>query len=221
MKIGLFGGSFNPVHNTHIDVASAVMKRLGLDQVLFVPAGNPYHKKCGTMLPAELRFELIQRAVDGLDNFDVCDIDMSSTGPTYTVQTLKEALKRYPEDELYFLMGQDAFNSLPGWKDWEKIPLLANIVAVSRGKSDAGEMTLLLKKIFTDIDNTDTNEWKLKDGKSVYIIDDFDFKISSTFVRKVWREGGDISLYVPAAVADYVKGKADEFNKYWGLEEYS
>ena len=217
MKIGLFGGTFNPVHNTHIDVAAAVMERLGLDQVLFVPAGNPYHKKDGAMLPAELRYTLIQKAVAGLNNIDICDIDMHSDGPTYTVHTLKEALKRYPDDDLYFLMGQDTFNSLPRWKDWEKIPCLANIVAVSREKSDHGGMALLLKKMFSGIKNTGLNEWKFKGGKSVYIIDDFDFKISSTFVRKVWTDGGDISRYVPAAVVEFIEENRKEFKQYWNL----
>ncbi|SMF39065.1 nicotinate-nucleotide adenylyltransferase [Desulfovibrio gilichinskyi] len=217
MKIGLFGGTFNPVHNTHIDVAAAVRERLGLDQVLFVPAGNPYHKKDRALLPAELRFKLIRKAVEGLDNIDVCDIDMQSDGPTYTVHTLEEALKRYPDDDLYFLMGQDTFNSLPQWKDWEKIPLLANIVAVSREKSDPGQMAIFFKKLFSDVKNTGLNEWKLKGGKSVYIIDDFDFKISSTFVRNVWIKGGDISLYVPAAVAEFIEDNREEFKQYWNL----
>lgn len=217
MKIGLFGGTFNPVHNTHIYVAEVVMKRLDLDKVLFVPAGNPYHKKDEALLPAELRFKLIQKAVEGLNDIEVCDIDILSNGPTYTVQTLKEALKRYPDDDLFFLMGQDTFNTLPQWKDWEEIPFLANIVAVSREKYDHGEMALFLKKMFSDIEYKGLNEWKLKNGKSIYIIDDFDFKISSTFVREVWREGGDISPYVPAAVVEFSKENSEEIKKYWCL----
>ncbi|OEU70486.1 MAG: nicotinate (nicotinamide) nucleotide adenylyltransferase [Desulfovibrio sp. S3730MH75] len=215
MKIGLFGGSFNPVHNTHMDVAFGVVKRLGLDLVLFVPAGNPYHKERGTMLPAELRFEMLHKAIDGFEELGVSDIDMVADGPTYTVHTLTEAAKRYPNDELFFIMGQDAFNSFVGWKDWEQIPLLANIIAVSRPKTDDGDMRSLLGAIFEGIENISENEWKIKGGKSIYIIDDFDFRISSTFVRETWEAGKDITPHVPAAAASFIKEHNDELKKYW------
>ncbi len=215
MKIGLFGGSFNPVHNTHMDVASGVVKRLGLDLVLFVPAGNPYHKKRGTMLPAELRLEMLHKAIDGFEELGVSDIDMVADGPTYTVHTLTEAAKRYPDDELFFIMGQDAFNSFVCWKDWEQIPLLANIIAVSRPKADDGDMRALLRSVFEGIVNISDNVWKVEGGKSIYIIDDFDFRISSTFVRETWEAGKDVAPHVPAAVATFIKEHEEELKKYW------
>ena len=215
MKIGLFGGSFNPVHLTHIDVAEGVRTRLGLDKVLFVPAGNPYHKEQGEMLPAALRYELVEKAVQGCSGLDISDIDISADGPTYTIDTLREAALRYPDAELYFIMGQDSLETFTTWKGWQEIPELANVVAVSRAEADHGAMAQELKRIFPDVAEAGKNVWQMKGGKSIYIIGDFDFVISSTLVREEWKKGADISTLVPQAVADCMDEYAVEIGKFW------
>ncbi|WP_027722293.1 nicotinate-nucleotide adenylyltransferase [Maridesulfovibrio zosterae] len=216
MKIGLFGGSFNPVHSTHIDVANSVMQRLGLDKVLLVPAGNPYHKEQEDMLPEDLRFELVKAAVEGESGLEVSDIDMGAKGPTYTIDTLRESARRYPDDEFYFIMGQDSFETLATWKDWQMIPKLTNIVAVSRYEADSGEMSQLLKSLFSDLMQTGKDVWRVEGGKSIYIIGDLDFVISSTLVREAWKKGKDILNYVPLAVADSVLRNSKIIKEHWG-----
>jgi len=215
MKIGLFGGSFNPIHSTHIDVANGVMNRLGLDKVLFVPAGNPYHKEQGEMLPVALRFELVERAVQDYEGLEVSDIDISIDGPTYTIDTLREAAHRYPGAELYFLMGQDSLEAFTTWKDWQQIPNLGNVVAVSRAEADHGAMAQELKLIFPELEKTGDNHWILPGGKSIYIIGDFDFVISSTQVREAWRAGQDISSLVPKAVAESLSQHKKDLSQFW------
>ncbi len=216
MKIGLFGGSFNPVHSTHIDVAKAVMERLDLDKVLLVPAGNPYHKELEEMLPEELRYELVRLAVAGDPGLEVSDIDLGATGPTFTIDTLIEAARRYPDDDLYFIMGQDSFETFTSWKDWESIPILANLVAVSRAGVDHGKMAFELKRMFNDIDKAGENVWRIPEGKFIYIIGDFDFVISSTLVRNRWKDGGDVADYVPESVLNYMIEHKLELKKFWG-----
>ncbi|ACS79598.1 nicotinate-nucleotide adenylyltransferase [Maridesulfovibrio salexigens] len=215
MKIGLFGGSFNPVHLTHLDVANGVLKRLGLDKVLFVPAGNPYHKEQGEMLSAELRYELVKKAVQGCSGLGVSDIDISADGPTYTVDTLREASRRYPDAELYFIMGQDSLETFTTWKGWQSIPELANVVAVSRAEADHGAMSQELKRIFPEVVESGQDVWQMKGGKSIYIIGDFDFVISSTLVREEWKKGRDVSKLVPKAVAECMNEKGDKLKKFW------
>ncbi len=216
MKIGLFGGSFNPVHLTHIDVAEGVRKRLGLDKILLVPAGNPYHKEQGEMLPAALRYELVEKAVQDCEGLDVSDIDISVDGPTYTIDTLREAVRRYPDAGLYFIMGQDSLETFTSWKDWQDIPELANVVAVSRAEADYGTMAQELKRLFSGAEETVENVWKIPGGKSIYIIGDFDFVISSTLVREEWKKGQDVSKLVPQAVANCITEHVDELSKFWG-----
>ncbi|WP_419780094.1 nicotinate-nucleotide adenylyltransferase [Maridesulfovibrio sp.] len=215
MKIGLFGGSFNPIHSTHIDVANGVMNRLGLDKVLFVPAGNPYHKEQGEMLPAALRFELVERAVQDYEGLEASDIDISIDGPTYTIDTLREAVHRYPGAELYFLMGQDSLEAFTTWKDWQQIPKLGNVVAVSRAEADHGAMAQELERIFPELEKAGDNRWNLPGGKLIYIIGDFDFVISSTQVREEWRAGKDISNLVPKAVAESLSQHKKDLSQFW------
>lgn len=215
MRIGLFGGSFNPVHLTHIDVAEGVRKRLGLDNILLVPAGNPYHKEQGEMLPAALRYELAEKAVQDCEGLDVSDIDISADGPTYTIDTLREAARRYPDAELYFIMGQDSLENFTTWSEWQVLPQLANFIAVSRAEADHGAMSQELKRIFPDAEETAENVWKIPGGKSIYIIGDFDFVISSTLVREEWKKGQDVSKLVPKAVAECMVDHADELADFW------
>lgn len=215
MKIGLFGGSFNPVHSTHIDVARAVMERLGLDKVLLIPAGNPYHKELEDMLPEEVRFELVRLAVESVPGLEVSDIDMEAQGPTFTVDTLAEAARRYPGDELYFIMGQDSFETFTLWKDWQLIPRLANIVAVSREEIDHGEMAEQLQRVFSNLEHTAENVWTVPGGRSIYIIGDFDFVISSTLVRNVWKEGGQVADYLPEQVAEFIRSHRSVLEEFW------
>lgn len=215
MKIGLFGGSFNPIHTTHIDVAKAVLERIGLDVALLIPAGNPYHKKQSDMLPEQLRFELVEAAVADEPGLEVSDIDLNTDGPTYTIDTLHEATRRYPDDELYFIMGQDSFETFGQWKDWKRIPELANIIAVSRYEVDHGEMLLEFKQLFPGLESVRDNVWKVVNGKSIHIIGDLDFIVSSTLVRDAWKAGDDITQYVPVAVAQSISNHSDEIKKYW------
>ena len=216
MRIGLFGGSFNPVHNTHIDVASGVRKRLKLDQVLFIPAGNPYHKKKNSMLPASLRFSMVEKAVRGIDGLGLSSIDMASDKPTYTVETLSRAAKLYPGAELFFIMGQDAFDAITAWKDWKDIPKLSNLVAVSRAKVGPCDMENRLKAVFEDISCAGADRWKVRGGKYIHIIGDFDFKISSTLVRRMWKETESLNSYVPEAVSGVIRSNREKINIYWG-----
>ena len=215
MKIGLFGGSFNPVHCTHIDVATGVLDRLGLDKVLLVPAGNPYHKEQGEMLPAALRYELVERAVRDFDGLEVSDIDISIDGPTYTIDTLREADRRYPGAELYFLMGQDSLEAFTSWKDWQQIPKLGNVIAVSRAEADHGAMAKELERIFPELEQVGVNQWIMPGGKAIYIIGDFDFVISSTLVREEWKRGRDVSKLVPKAVAESMGQLEKELAEFW------
>ncbi|GKT30611.1 nicotinate-nucleotide adenylyltransferase, partial [Aduncisulcus paluster] len=108
-------------------------------------------------------------------------------GPTYTVETLREASRRYPDAELYFIMGQDSLETFTTWKGWYSIPELANVVAVSRAEADHGAMSYELNRIFPDVVESGQGVWQMKGGKSIYIIGDFDFVISSTLVREEWK----------------------------------
>ncbi|WP_027180493.1 nicotinate (nicotinamide) nucleotide adenylyltransferase [Maridesulfovibrio bastinii] len=214
MKLGLFGGSFNPVHNTHIDVAKAVAEKLSLDKVLLVPAGAPYHKKTESMLSADIRYNLVRAAVEQDAVLGVSDLDLISDVPTYTVDTLKRAGVRYPDSELFFLMGQDSFETLHLWREWNLLGEMANLVVISRG-DDPDAMKPIVDRLFPDAVSLGNGVFKFKSGYKLYIIDDLDFKISATQVRKEWLSGGDCSCLLPPAVLDMMNSIDGKISQSW------
>lgn len=129
-KIGVLGGSFDPVHNGHLVVANEVLERVGLDKVLFTPAGQQWQKSSRTS--AADRAEMVRVGIRNNPKFELCTVDIERDGPTYTVDTLTELRLRYPADDFYFVVGADAFAAFETWRNFEQIPELANLVVVSR-----------------------------------------------------------------------------------------
>jgi nicotinate-nucleotide adenylyltransferase len=129
-KIGVMGGSFDPIHNGHLVAASEVAARLGLDHVVFVPAGDQWQKDITT--PAEDRYLMTVIATAENPMFSVSRIDIDRHGPTYTVDTLAQIQSLYPEAELYFITGADAISGINTWNNPERLMQLAKFIAVTR-----------------------------------------------------------------------------------------
>jgi nicotinate-nucleotide adenylyltransferase len=133
-KIGLLGGAFDPPHVGHLIIADGVRWALGLDQVWFLVAGAPQHKRVPTS--AETRLELAQLATADNDAFVVDDREVRRDGPTYTFDTLSELRASHPHDQFYFIVGADAVEDLPTWHRADELPDLAPFVAVERPGHD-------------------------------------------------------------------------------------
>ena len=140
MKIGIYGGSFNPPHLGHQAAARAAVEQLGLDRLLIIPAGQPPHKQLPAgSPPAEDRLELTRIAADGLllpDVVSVSDMELRRSGKSYTVDTLKELADQYPGGELWLLMGTDMFLTLTEWHDAPEILRLAGVAAFGRTEGE-------------------------------------------------------------------------------------
>lgn len=144
MKIGIYGGTFNPPHLGHIAAARAVFELLRLDRLVLVPTGLPPHKElpAGTPTPDQ-RLELTRLAGEQLglgERVETLDIELRRTGPSYTADTLAQLRERYPEDELWLLMGTDMFLTLQTWREPERILSLAGIAAFGRTEEDTEEL---------------------------------------------------------------------------------
>ena len=131
-RIGVFGGTFDPPHIGHLIAASDVCDALGLDRLIFVPAAIPPHKPGAVHATAEQRFEMVHAAIAGDERFEADDIELRREGPSYSVDTLRVLRERYPDGELYFVMGIDQFRELPTWREPETVARLARIVVVNR-----------------------------------------------------------------------------------------
>lgn len=132
MKIGILGGTFNPIHIGHLILAEEVREKLGLDKVIFVPAYLPPHKDNSDIAAAGARFAMLELAIKGNRYFSVSDAEIKRDGRSYTIDTVREFKKTYPADELYFITGSDLLKYLDEWKDLGEIIKMVKFIVGTR-----------------------------------------------------------------------------------------
>jgi len=143
MRIGLFGGTFNPVHRCHIVAATETQRRLRLDRILFIPSGDPPHKKSSSLAPAHHRFEMVRLAIQAIPAFKITDVEMRRPNKSYSIETVHELQKDLgPDAELFFIIGLDAFLELHTWKQAPEVLRACHFVVLARPGST---FTSLLK----------------------------------------------------------------------------
>lgn len=197
MKIGIYGGTFNPPHLGHLISARFALEALGLDWLLFVPAAIPPHKALPAGSPqAQERLEMMQAAADSMllpKKVSVSDLELRREGKSYTADTLRQLREQYPEDELWLLMGTDMFLTLQNWREPEVICSLAHLAAFARTQSDTGEMLEIQGKYLSD-----------RFGANVCVIQLPQITpVSSTQLRELLARG-EGSRYLPPAVYGYI-----------------
>ncbi len=131
-RIGLFGGTFNPIHKGHLHVAGAVTERLDLDCVLFIPSGLPPHKETKDLPSARHRMAMVRLALFETPKFKACDLEIKQVSPSYTVDTVAALKRDHPNDRLIFIIGTDAFSQLHTWKTPERLLELCSFAIISR-----------------------------------------------------------------------------------------
>lgn len=178
-KIGIMGGTFDPIHNGHTEMAKKAMERLKLSKVLFMTDGTPPHKE--EITSAELRYQMVKLAIKTNRNFEASDYELKKQGYSYTAQTLEFLKKENPQNDYYFIMGADSLNYMDKWYKPEVIFSLAKIVVFSRSDFDCRKKTDMLIAKF---------------GGQVIILNDDIPDISSTMIRKYADMGQDISGFV-------------------------
>lgn len=192
MRIGIFGGTFNPIHIAHLIVASELRWKASLDKVIFVPCHFPPHKEPVDLAKGEDRMAMIELAISGNPYFEASPIELMRGGRSYTVDTLREIREKIPPDsELFFLLGYDMLIDLPTWKDVDSILSMSKLAAMRRPGYDP-----------------DSTRW-LPPGKEWWLerIEFFDVPeigISSSDIRMRVKMGMPISYMVPKPVEDYI-----------------
>ena len=187
MKIGILGGSFDPLHNGHLALAETAARALDLEKVLFLPCGNHSLKKNKTILPAGKRLELVQKALQDHAAFEASNLDMLNDEVSYTADLILRLKELYPEDKLFFLTGDDIVAELPNWYRWKW--LLQNVQFVAAKRPD-----------------TERNNWQNLDYLEYLIfITMKPHDISSTEIRKRVMKRQDIAGLVPKNIEEDVK----------------
>ena len=193
MKTGILGGTFDPVHTGHMVVADVVREELGLTEVVFVPAGEPWFKAGASVLPAEHRLNMVHLAIAGKYYFKASAMEIERKGPTYSVDTMAEMRREIEDnDELFFIIGWDNLMELPRWHQPERLISLCRLVAVPR----VGFPVPDLASIEASIPGI---------SQRVIMLDKPQIDISASVIRQRVRQGLSISHLVPEAVEKYIK----------------
>lgn len=143
MRLGIFGGTFDPIHIGHLILAEQCREACRLDRVLFVVAGQPPHKSNRQITPARQRLEMVELAIAGHSAFTASDMELNRPGPSYSVATLEQLAQHHPGDELFFLIGSDSLADLPMWYQPKRIAELATIVVATRPHSEPSDVAML------------------------------------------------------------------------------
>jgi len=185
MKVGIFGGTFNPPHMGHLIVAESVRSRLDLGKIIFVPSFISPHKQDRATATGEDRLAMVRLAIGGDSRYDVSDLELRRGGVSYTVDTLTEMAKGYPGDDLFFLLGMDNLLEFDTWKDPQRITELATIVVMTRPGFAAPEQPPM-------------------EGMMLMYCDVPEIAISSTAIRESVGRGESIRFLLPEAVEEYI-----------------
>ena len=193
MRIGIYGGSFSPIHNGHIRALKAFLDQMQLDFVYVIPTYIPPHKQTSGVIDSRHRLKMCELALEGVDGVVVSDIGIARGGTSYTVDTLRSLYRE--ENRLFLLMGTDMMLTLDTWREPEEIFRLCYPVYMRR-ENDKANDALIVKKI---------SEYLSKYGKVVRRIMADPIEISSTEIRRRLSKGDDVSAYLPEKVIDYIK----------------
>jgi nicotinate-nucleotide adenylyltransferase len=181
MKLGLLGGSFDPIHFGHLRAAENAREALALDQVAFVPASVPPHRRA-PLTPARDRFAMVALATAGNPGFVACDLELERAGPSYTVDTLRALRALRPQDEVVLIVGADAFAEMASWREPEALFALCAVAVVERPGASLGPAT----------------------GRPGLCVEGAGLPISATDIRKRVAERRSIRYLVPDGVCDYI-----------------
>lgn len=191
-RIGVIGGTFDPIHLGHLIAAQWAQCELKLDKVIFVPAAIPPHKDNDEVLDQEYRYNMVKLATKSNEKFEVSDIELQREGSSYTVDTLKHFGQIYPKTQLFFIMGLDALLGLDTWKDVDELIELANFVVTTR----PGYIIKPHDEIY------DKLPWRF--WSKVIYLEIPGMEISSSLIRQRLRQDKSIKYLVPEVIQDYI-----------------
>lgn len=190
-RIGIIGGTFDPIHLAHVNIAKEAKDRLNLDKVIFIPAGSQPLKIDKKVTRASLRFSMVEKAIEGYDGFEVSDYEIKKQGLSYTFETLEHFKKE--DEELFFITGADCLLSLEKWKNVKRIFELCTLVVLTRPGYD--ERSLYKQKDYIED----------KYNGKIVILELEGMDISSTEIRGLVKEGKNISKLVASEVFKLIK----------------
>lgn len=182
MKVGIMGGTFDPIHNGHLILAEEVREKMKLEEIVFIPTGRPPHKRERKITAAEHRMAMTILATNSNPKFKVSSIEIKRRGFSYAIETIEE-MKRRKEAEYYFILGSDAAKELSSWYQAEELVKECEFVVAKREGS----------------------EIEISQQKQIHVIETPKIEISSTEIRRRIKEGKSVKYLIPEAVEAYIR----------------
>ena len=192
-KIGIMGGTFNPIHLAHTEMAKVCLRQQDLDKILFMPSKNPPHKKDKSILPENERAVMVKLAVSEYDKFVFSDFELQRKGTTYTADTLRLLQEENPDDNYYFIMGADSLLYLDKWYRPQEILKRAVILAIGRDGSTPDELKEKRKELIKQYDKADIRFVHMRQ-----------MDISSSMIREGIAHGENMEKYLDKEVWNYI-----------------
>lgn len=191
-KIAIFGGTFNPVHNGHLNLINSIQEKMQFDEILLIPSYLPPHKEVKELASGKDRMRMLSLATEGILNIGICDIELNKKGKSYTIETVKMLKQLFLNSELYLVVGADMLLTFDTWKNWREILKYVFLVASSRNE---GEEESLLKKAY------ELNK------ERIIVVKTEPFSVSSTEIRNKLKLNEDVSHLLPEKVLHYINQK--------------
>ena len=204
-RIGLFGGTFNPIHLGHLRGAEEIREAFGLQEVTFIPAAIPPHKLAEKVIDAKHRFEMVKLATAHNPFFSTTDIELSRPQKSYSIDTIRYFRERHPE--VFFILGRDAFVEIETWKEFQELFSLCNFIVMARPGSQETLTPSPLPSALAPVFRYDQeiNGWTHGSGYTLHFKAITGLDISSTKIRELIAEGKSIRYLVPGEVAAYIR----------------
>lgn len=193
MRIGIFGGAFNPIHNGHMSLAENYFSLLHLDKLIFIPTACPPHKTSQYLAPERDRFNMVSLAIENKSGFEISLIEFDRQGKSYTYDTLKELKKIYPDDELFLIIGADQLLSFHLWYRYKEI--LEMVTLCTGAREDESQRTQMISYA-ENLDGLDMSRFRLLEADVI--------RVSSTELRNRIKNNESISNLVPQGVEEYI-----------------
>lgn len=189
MKIGLFGGTFDPIHLGHLIVMENVLNIMNLDKIIILPSSNPPHKQDKDKTDVKLRVDMVKKAIKNNNRIILSTFEANSNEVIYSYQTINYFKEKYPTDEFYYVMGEDSFMNIESWKNYKDL-LKENLIVFARSSIDSQSSLVKIVK--------ETNK------ENIHLINNLNINISSTLIRNLLRNGKSIRYLVTDDVYDFI-----------------
>ncbi|GAB4297482.1 MAG: nicotinate-nucleotide adenylyltransferase [Desulfuromonadia bacterium] len=208
MRLGILGGTFNPIHYGHLRIAEEARDSLSLDRVIFIPALTPPHKRVEYDVPFEDRYTMTQRGIAGNPSFVATSMERDLSPPSYSYNTLSRLRGEYPDASLFFIIGSDTFRELDLWHRYRELFLLTNFIVISRPGYPLDDLVGGIPRgMEGEFDPIDRRMLRHTAGSLVHGVEGCGLDISSSRLRSMVRRGESLRYLTPDGVIDYIAEK--------------